>query len=97
MKYEIILSPEAVQDFKLLDVFQRTKIKDLIEVHLKYEPTKTSRSRIKRLKGLRRPQFRLRVEEIRMFYDVIENRVEILAIIPKSKASQWLERKGDRS
>ena len=49
MKYEIILSPEAVQDFKLLDAYQRAKIKDLMEVHLRHEPAKTSKSRIKRL------------------------------------------------
>jgi mRNA-degrading endonuclease RelE of RelBE toxin-antitoxin system len=55
MKYEIILAPEAIQDLKLLDTYQRAKIKDLIEVHLRHEPTKTSKSRIKRLRGLRHP------------------------------------------
>ena len=94
MRYEIILSPEAVQDLKLLDARQRAKIKDLIEVHLRHEPTRTSKSRIKKLKGLRHPQYRLRVDEIRIFYDIVGKRVEILAIIPKSKASQWLEEAG---
>jgi hypothetical protein len=31
------------------------------------------------------------VDEIRVFYDVVEQTVEILAIIPKSKAGEWLE------
>lgn len=96
MRYEIILSPEAAGDLKLLDAHIRAKVKDFIEVHLRHEPTKTSKSRIKRLKGLRHPQYRLRMEEIRVFYDVEENKVEILAIILKSKAVEWLEKVGEK-
>ena len=33
---------------------------------------------------------RLRVGEIRVFYDVTDGRVEILAVVPKSKAKEWL-------
>jgi hypothetical protein len=51
-----------------------------------------SRSRIKRLRGLSRPQFRLRVEEVRVFYDVAEGLVEVLAIVPKPEADAWLRR-----
>jgi mRNA-degrading endonuclease RelE of RelBE toxin-antitoxin system len=96
MRYEIILSPEAVLDLKLLDAYQRAKIKDLIEVHLRYEPTKASKSRIKRLRGLRHPQYRLRTDDFRIFYDIEEGRVEILAIILKSKAVEWLKKVGER-
>lgn len=49
-----------------------------------------SRSRIKRLRGLSRPQFRLRVGEVRVFYDVSRDTVEVLAIVLKSEASAWL-------
>jgi mRNA-degrading endonuclease RelE of RelBE toxin-antitoxin system len=49
-------------------------------------------SRIKRLRGIRRPQYRLRVGEVRVFYDVSEPTVEILAIVPKSEADSWLAR-----
>lgn len=95
MKYEIILAPEAVQDLKLLNAYQRSKIKDLIEVHLRYGPTKTSKSRIKRLRGLRHPQYRLRIDDFRIFYDIEEDKVEILAIILKSKAAEWLKKVGE--
>ncbi len=95
MKYDIILAPEAVQDLKLLDANQRAKIKDLIEVHLRHEPTKTSKSRIKRLRGLRHPQYKLRIDDFRIFYDIEENRVEILSIILKSKAAEWLKKAGE--
>jgi mRNA interferase RelE/StbE len=84
MRYDIVLSPEAVADLKLLDAHTKAKVKDLIEIHLRHEPTKTSKSRIKRLKGLKQPQYRLRIDEIRVFYDVEGNRVEILAIISKA-------------
>jgi mRNA interferase RelE/StbE len=97
MRYEIILSPEARQDLKLLDANQRSQIRDLIELHLRHAPTKVSKSRIKRLRGLSRPQYRLRIDEVRVFYDVTETRVEILAIIPKSKVSQWLEEVGEKT
>lgn len=95
MKYEILLSPEAARDIKLLVAHEKAKIKDLIEVHLRHEPTKTSKSRIKRLRGLRHPQYRLRVDDFRLFYDVEGNRVEILAIILKSKAAEWLKKAGE--
>ena len=50
---------------------------------------------IKRLRGSSRPQFRLRVEDIRVFYDVAEGRVEILAIVPKAEVQMWLEKFGE--
>ncbi|MEW6375414.1 MAG: type II toxin-antitoxin system RelE/ParE family toxin [Thermodesulfobacteriota bacterium] len=96
MRYEIILSPEAVEDLKRLSAHIRAKVKDLMEVHLRHEPTKTSKSRIKRLQGLTHPQYRLRIDEIRVFYDVKEGRVEILAIISKSEAKEWLEKVGEK-
>jgi len=65
-----------------------------METHLRYEPTKTSRSRIKRLRGMRRPQYRLLVDDNRVFYDVSDLAVEVLAIVPKAKAAEWLERYG---
>lgn len=95
MRYEIVLSQEAVNDLKLLDARTKAKVKDLLEIHLRHEPTKTSKSRIKRLKGLRQPQYRLRIDEIRVFYDVEGKRVEILAIISKTQATEWLEKAGE--
>jgi mRNA-degrading endonuclease RelE of RelBE toxin-antitoxin system len=94
MRYEIILSPEAVQDLRRLRANVRAAVKDAIEKHLRYEPEKVSRSRIKKLRALTQPQFRLRVEEVRVFYDVVEDRVEILAIVSKSDAADWLAKVG---
>jgi mRNA interferase RelE/StbE len=95
MRHEIILAPEAVSDLRKLKAFERAKVKDALERHLRTEPTKTSTTRIKRLRGLSRPQFRLRVEEIRVFYDVREGVVEVLAIVHKSRAGEWLQSEGE--
>jgi mRNA-degrading endonuclease RelE of RelBE toxin-antitoxin system len=73
---------------------ERTAVKEALETHLRHEPTKTSRSRIKRLRGIARPQYRLRVEEVRVFYDVSGSAVEVLAIVPKPEAESWLARYG---
>lgn len=97
MRYELILSLEAIEDLKQLGAHNKAKVKDLIEVHLRHEPAKTSRSRIKKLRGLRHPQYRLRIDDIRVFYDIEKNRVEILAIIPKTEALRWLERAGGKT
>jgi mRNA-degrading endonuclease RelE of RelBE toxin-antitoxin system len=72
----------------------RSAVRDALETHLRHEPTKTSRSRIKRLRGLARPQYRLRVGEIRIFYDISSGTVEVLAIVQKSEATKWLEQFG---
>ena len=94
MRFEIVLAPEAVDDLVSLRANVRSTVRDALETHLRYEPRKTSRSRIKQLRGLARPQYLLRVDEIRIFYDVSAESVEVLAIIPKSEAAKWLEQFG---
>ena len=94
MRYEVTFAPEAADDLRRLVAHYRAEVKDAIERHLRHEPMKTSRSRIKRLRGLSRPQYRLRVGEIRVFYDVSGSSVDILAIVAKSQAEAWLRQAG---
>lgn len=94
MPFDIILAPEAVDDLKRLTAHVRAAVRVALETHLRHEPEKTSRSRIKRLRGLRRPQYRLRVDDIRVFYDVSGTAVEVLAIVSKSEAEPWLAQFG---
>lgn len=96
MPFAIVLAPEAVEDRKRLKATVWAAVKDALETHLRHEPTKTSRSRIKRLRGLTRPQYRLGVGETRVFYDVTGSTVEILAIVTKSEAQSWLAQFGSR-
>ncbi len=95
MRYAIILAPCAAREFRALPAHVRAEVRDLIERHLRHEPTRLSKSRIKRLRGLSRPQFRLRVQQTRVFYDVTDETVEILAIIGKAQADAWLDEHGE--
>lgn len=92
MPFAIILAPEAIEDFNSLNANLRSTVRAAMETHLRHEPMKTSRSRIKRLRGVDRPQYRLRVGDVRVFYDVTDGTVEILAIVNKSEADAWLTR-----
>lgn len=94
MPYEIVLAPAAVEDLRRVKANVRGGVRDAIERHLRHEPTKVGKSRSKRRRGLSQPQFRLRVGEIRGFYDVTETTVQVLAIVPKSAADGWLSQAG---
>lgn len=94
MRYEIILSHVAIADLRRLKAHDRAEVRDSMETHLRFEPTKLSKSRIKRLRGMAQPQYRLRVGELRVFYDVIGAEVQILAIVAKFDAEQWLQEAG---
>ena len=95
MAFDIILAPEAVEDLKRIKAHVRAAVRTALETHLRHEPEKASRSRIKRLWGLRRPQYRLRVGEVRVFYDDSSTTVEVLAIVAKSEAESWLAQFGN--
>ncbi|HUJ72773.1 MAG TPA: type II toxin-antitoxin system RelE/ParE family toxin [Verrucomicrobiae bacterium] len=95
MRYEIVLAPEAVEDMERLSARWQAMVRDALEKHLRHQPTRVSRARIKKLRGLRRPQYRLRVDEIRVFYDIRERTVEVLAVVPKSLAGVWLQEMGE--
>ena len=90
MRYEIVLAPEAAKAYRALPAFRRAEVRDALERHLRHQPTQVSKSRIKRLRGLSEPQYRLRVGEAGIFYDVTGEAVEILAIVTKAKAARRL-------
>src|SRR5215468_660481 len=98
MPFEIELVREAKEDLKRLRKTDQVKILDRIEKHLSHEPTRQSRSRIKRLGGAVFPPFRLRVDEFRIYYDVdeAEQKVVIYGVIRKTDAEAWLARSTSR-
>lgn len=95
MRFEILLAPEAIDDLRSLDPPMQTRVRRGIELHLRHEPTKLSKSRIKRLRGMDRPQYRLRMGDVRVFYDVMAGEVHVLAIVTKSQAAHWLGKLGE--
>jgi mRNA-degrading endonuclease RelE of RelBE toxin-antitoxin system len=96
MPYEILLAPEAIEDLSSLKAKVRTEVREAIERHLRHQPTKVSTSRIKRLRGMSHPQYRLRVgDDARVFYDIAGDVVQVLAIVAKSDADAWLAKHGE--
>lgn len=86
MKYKIVLTAEAREDLRRLAAHLRAKVVDGIEEYLSSRPDVVSKSRIKKLRGYNSPAYRLRIDDIRVFYDVFyrmnanEGLVEVLAI-----------------
>jgi len=97
MRFEIILAPEAVEDRKRLRAYDRAAVDDAMERCLRHEPHLVGKARVKRLRGLRRPQYRLRVDDLRVFYDVVDQEVHVLAIVAKADADAWIKDAGEPS
>ena len=95
MRFSILLAPEAIEDRKRLEPAVWAGVRAAIDLHLRHQPMKVSRSRVKRLRGLRKPQFRLRVGDVRVFYDVVGSQVYVLAIVAKVQAADWLRELGE--
>ncbi|MBO0797426.1 MAG: type II toxin-antitoxin system RelE/ParE family toxin [Blastocatellia bacterium] len=96
MAYRIVLTDNATEDYKALDARRRAKVRDALSIHLIHEPAKESKSRIKRLKDLSHPQYRLRIDDLRIFYDIAGNDVVVLAIMSKEKTDEWLKEHGEK-
>ena len=95
MTYEIILSPEPAEDLQQLKANVRATVRAALTTYLRHQPMQVSKSRIKRLRERRHPQYCLPIDEIRVFYDLRGTDVEVLAIVDKSKAQAWLARFGE--
>lgn len=85
--YTIILKRSAVADLDALRKYDATQIADAMERYLQHEPTKESKSRIKRLRGISNPDYRLGVGDYRVFYVVDEDarRVDVLRVMHKDQ------------
>jgi mRNA interferase RelE/StbE len=78
--YEIILKPAAIRDLDSLRRYDATAITDGIERFLTSEPKRQSKSRIKRLRGVRDPDYRLRIGDFRIFYTVNEQEEQVIVL-----------------
>lgn len=96
MRYEVVVAQSAQQEFGKLEARWRSALKTAMQTHLEHQPKQESKSRIKRLRGLRHPQYRLRVGEFRVYYDVNDEmrRVEVLGVVRKPESDDWLREHG---
>src|SRR5665213_2034020 len=95
--YVVVIDPQAMSDLRELRVYDRRAILDTIQRVLTSAPTRRSQTRIKRLRGTDSPQYRLRVGEYRVFYDVESVEVYVLRILPKSLVEKYLKELGHGS
>lgn len=94
MRFEIELTDEAQADMKALSAAVRRSVRTALEAHLRNEPRRVSRSRIKRLTDLAHPQYRLRVADYRVYYNVEGQTVTIHGVVSKAWSNEWLRLEG---
>ncbi len=90
MPYEIRYSDEAVEQLKRLRAFDRTAVLDNIEQVLRVNPTLESKARVKKLRQPAPTEYRLRVGEFRVYYDVTAESVHVIQILAKEDAIGYL-------
>ena len=86
--YEIRYAEAAVEDIRGLRAFDQSKVMNGIEEYLTLQPCRESKSRIKAKSQPFWSQFRLRVDDFRVYYDVDEEEhvVNVLRAVKKGSA-----------
>jgi mRNA-degrading endonuclease RelE of RelBE toxin-antitoxin system len=93
--YDILISKGAEQDLKEMRAFDRSKVFEAMDEHLPHEPTKESRSGIKKLTQPAISQYRLRVGDYRVYYDVEEDEHFVSVIQVYEKGRSITPKKGE--
>jgi len=89
--YTIFLKRSAIADLDGLRKYDATQIANAMERHLQHDPTKESKSRIKRLCGISNPDYRLRFGDYRVFYvgDKGAHHVDVLRVMHKTQTLRY--------
>ena len=90
MAFQIRYSKESVEQLRKLDARDRSEIRDHIEKFLATHPTTTSKARIKRLRQPAPTEYRLRVRDFRVYYDIDQQTVYIVQILSKEDSISYL-------
>ena len=87
------MQPSAVSDLDRLRKFDAALVADAMDKHLAQAPERPSKSRIKRLRGLSNPDYRLRVGDFRVFYNIDESAdtVVVFRVLHKDQTRQYYE------
>jgi mRNA interferase RelE/StbE len=81
--FEVVVKPTALTQLRRLRRLGPAAILDALDRYLRHEPDRPSRSRVKRLRGNQDATYRLRVGGYRVFYDVGEGVVTVVAVLHK--------------
>jgi len=81
MRFDIVFTPESLEDLRLFRKGERTRIIETIEEQLSHEPNHETRNR-KRLRPNQMAEWVLRIDRFRVFYDIEEaaHQVKIEAV-----------------
>jgi mRNA interferase RelE/StbE len=84
--YEIRYASEAVADLRAMRTFDQRIVLNGIELHLLHQPKIVSKSRIKLMLQPFWSQYRLRVGDFRIYYDVNDDErvVNVLRVLMKT-------------
>jgi mRNA interferase RelE/StbE len=91
MPHEIRYSDVALEQLRRLRAFDRAAILEQIEQVLGVNPALESKARVKQLRQSAPTQYRLRVGEFRVFYDIEGEVVLIIQVLSKEEAIAYLE------
>jgi mRNA interferase RelE/StbE len=87
--FEVLVRPTALRQLRRLRRVDAVAILDALDLYLRHEPDRPNRGRIKRLRGKQDATYRLRVGQYRVFYDVGEGVVTIVAVLHKRDAASF--------
>lgn len=90
-RYRIEYDHMAVDELKALRRLDRVAVLDAIERHLQDQPDRVGRSAIKKLDPPVLADYRLRVGEYRVFYNVDEDRQVVLVVAIRYKGRLTLD------
>jgi mRNA-degrading endonuclease RelE of RelBE toxin-antitoxin system len=86
MAFEITYSPEAIDHLFALTKFEQTKVLDQVDAQLTHQPQIATRKR-KLLRPNTIAPWELRIDDLRVFYQVQELPVELVTIKAVGKKS----------
>lgn len=72
MRFDIVFTPESLEDLRPFRKGEQTRIIEAIEEQPSYEPNNETRNR-KRLRPNQAAEWALRIDRFRVFYDIEES------------------------
>jgi mRNA-degrading endonuclease RelE of RelBE toxin-antitoxin system len=93
--YDIKLTPEAFEDLAAFRKFDQVRIVAGIEAHLRHEPETETRNR-KRLRPNQLAEWALRIDNFRVFYDVLPEELIVKVVAVGEKRGNDLYIHGEK-
>ena len=81
MKRQVVLSPDAVRQFRALRSYEQSLLRDALKTQLQDDDaTRETRHRFRLRRPSEHADFELRVRELRVFYRVVGDSVQVVLI-----------------